>query len=47
MRTVVRCLNCGIKWVMVTNSGDSIEYTEYLQYTCPACGSNWYEVKDD
>ena len=43
MRILVRCLNCGIKWVRVVCSGTSTEAYEDLQFNCPACGSNWYE----
>jgi len=43
MRIEVKCLNCGIKWVRVTNFGSDIELTVDLMYNCPNCGSNLYE----
>ena len=43
MRTVVKCLNCGIKWVRVINFGEISMLTEDLCYVCPKCGSNWFE----
>jgi len=43
MRVVVRCLNCGIKWVRVIAWGGVSELLEDLCYVCPKCGSNWYE----
>lgn len=46
MRTVVKCLNCGIIWVRVIAVGD-LEMTVNLQYNCPACGSNWCEDKEE
>ena len=46
MRTPVICLNCGLKWVMVTSlyDGMTIELTESLQHHCPKCGSNYCEA---
>lgn len=45
MRELVRCLNCGIKWVRITTlyDGKIIELTENLMYNCPNCNSNYYE----
>ncbi len=44
MKILVKCKNCGIKWVRVTVFGSDLELTEDLQYNCPKCGSNWCEV---
>ena len=41
VRQTVKCLNCGIKWVRVTNFGSTIEFTEDLMYNCPNCHSNY------
>ena len=46
MKTIVKCLNCGITWVRIIAYGD-LELTEDLQYNCPACGSNWCEGKSN
>ena len=46
MRILVKCLNCGIKWVRVTVFGDTSENTEDIQLNCPNCGSNYYEESD-
>ena len=43
MRTIVKCLNCGIVWVRVTSWGTVLEMTEDLMYLCPSCHSNWFE----
>lgn len=45
MREIVKCLNCGMKWVRVTApyDGETLEMTENLQYNCPKCNSNYYE----
>lgn len=46
MRRNVKCLNCGLLWTRVTTlyDGTTIELIEDIQYNCPKCGSNWYEV---
>ena len=45
MRQLVKCLNCGIKWVRVSAQYDgvAIELTENLMYNCPNCNSNYCE----
>ncbi len=47
MRTVVKCLNCGLKWVRVIAVGTDLEMNYDLQYNCPKCGSNWFELVED
>ncbi len=47
MRIPVKCKNCGLKWLRVTAFGTDLELTENLQYNCPKCGSNWYELADE
>ena len=42
MRTPVKCLNCGLKWVRIIPFGD-LEFNQDLQLYCPKCGSNWHE----
>ena len=43
MRTPVKCLNCGMKWVRgVALDTDTTELITDLQYYCPKCGSNYY-----
>lgn len=44
MRMSVKCKNCGIKWLRVTVDYPPLEMTGDLQYNCPKCGSNWYEM---
>ena len=44
MRVPVKCKNCGIYWERVTAQYPPSEMNEDLQYNCPQCGSNWYEV---
>ncbi len=49
MRYLVRCLNCGIKWVRViaiSGGGSDTEYINDLMYNCPNCCSNWYEDEE-
>ncbi len=43
MRTIVKCLNCGLKWVRIVTFGTDLETNCDLQYNCPKCGSNYYE----
>ncbi len=47
MRLPVICKNCGIKWLQVTAFGGDLELTEFLQYNCPACGSNYCEAIEE
>ena len=48
MREIVRCLNCGIKWMRVIAYYDgTLELTEDLQYDCPACKSNYYKREQE
>ena len=46
--TPVKCLNCGIKWLRITehsNPGGTVMTCD-IQYNCPNCGSNYWELID-
>ncbi len=47
MRTIVKCLNCEIKWVRVIVYGSETELTDDLMYNCPNCNSNYFEVAEE
>jgi Zn finger protein HypA/HybF involved in hydrogenase expression len=43
MRQLVKCLNCGIKWVRVVPFGAVSESNDDLMYNCPNCNSNHFK----
>jgi Zn finger protein HypA/HybF involved in hydrogenase expression len=44
MQQAVKCKNCGIKWLRVTEGYGELVLISDLQPNCPKCGSNWCEV---
>ena len=47
MRALVKCLNCGIKWVRVITFGPDTVLNEDIMLNCPNCNSNYYETCEE